>query len=83
MYIAIKSCTLKAHSTNLVTDMKQYQYKFSAVNGNKYTIVASRYSVASNSFKRMFNGCYVVTYLGRYHGTLVKSGAVVAIERAA
>ena len=28
MYIAIKSCTLKAHSTNLVTDMKRFKLDF-------------------------------------------------------
>jgi hypothetical protein len=74
----------KSSSTNLVTyNMKQYQYKFSAVNGNKYTIVASRYSVAKHSFQRVFSGCYVVVYVGRYLGAPVRRSAVVAIERAA
>ena len=63
--------------------MKQYQDKFSARNGNQYTVVASRYSVAKTSFNRVFSGCYVVTYLGRYFGAPVRRCAVVAIERAA
>ena len=59
--------------------MTQYSFTFSAYNGLKYTIVASRYSQARKHFLRTFSGFLTVVYNGGYHGTPVANKTVTSI----
>jgi hypothetical protein len=59
--------------------MKQYRYTFTAINGKRYTLIATRYEQARRHFLR-FSNFYTVTYGGRHHGEPVKNNTVIAIN---
>lgn len=60
--------------------MKQYTYKFSARNGKKYTVVATRYDQAKRHFSKVFSEFMCVTYCGRYLGEPVVNGKCISVE---